>query len=230
MTNHEPPGPPFVAPSGRQAALYLEKDLKEWLECYPHAADSAMAEYRAATSHASHAGTPIKTFSDLLVELEAWLGTHRPDFLNGFNGPASQDQLDQFERDTGLVLPGDYKLLMSWRDGHSDEHWEILDPFENQGLLSMGNAESTIQCMNKLLQAGEFDENNWRRDWLPFMGDMFGNHLCVDLSPTRYGRVFSWDHEGGQWDVSKDLVTWLTELVGMLQYLNVQVWEREFEC
>lgn len=119
---------------------------------------------------------------------------------------------------------------MSWRDGHSGEHWEILDPFENQGLLSMGHAKSTIQCMNRLLQAGEFDENHWRRDWLPFMGDGFGNNLCVDLSPIRYGRVFFWCHEGGQCDVSMDLLTWLTELVGKLQYLNVQVWEREFEC
>lgn len=89
MTNHEPPGPPFVVVPEGQAVLYHEKDLKEWLELYPHAADSATAKYRAATSHTSHAGTPIKTFSDLLVELEAWLGTHRPDFLNGFNGPAS---------------------------------------------------------------------------------------------------------------------------------------------
>lgn len=228
-SKHWPPCPPFVHTPVTQAVLYRKEDLKSWLECYEPSREAAEKKYERACRLGQAKGlVPNKTFRDLLVDLETWLATHRPDFWEGFNDPASEDQLDQFEKSTGLILPMEYRLLMSWRDGHKNQHWKILDPFEKQGFLSLGHTESSIECLNGLLDKGSIDEKHWRRDWLPFMGDIFGNHLCIDLSRRNYGRVFFWNHEGEGWDVSKDLATWLEELVGRLQFLNVQVWEREF--
>ena len=222
---HRPPGPPFIHAPGSQAVLYRTEDLNSWLWCHQPAREAAEKQYECACRLGQ---VPNKTFCDLLVDLESWLGTHRPDFWESFFDPASKDQLDQFEESTGLTLPRDYRLLMSWRDGHHDPNYNVLDPFEQKGLLPLGITKSVIVDMNRLLHKASFDEEYWRRDWLPFMDDDCGGYLCIDLSARHYGKVFYWDNKGAfRTDVSNNLASWLEELVGKLQFLDVQLWERE---
>lgn len=169
-----------------------------------------------------------KDFGELLNELDAWLTAHRPAFLKEFNGPIAPARFKRFERSTGLVLPEDYKLLLGWRDGQVS-HWEPpFHPFDHQTLMSFADTKSTMEMMNELVKTGAIDETHWCRSWLPFTADILGNHTCMDLSPENYGEILLFDHElDGRIVLFNDLSEWLAELLDKLQYLDVEVWERE---
>lgn len=60
------------------------------------------------------------------------------------------------------------------------------------------------------------------------MSDIFGNYTGLELSRSGNGTVFYYDLEDERPEYRfKGLTTWLAQLAGKLEHLDVPLWERE---
>ena len=59
----------------------------------------------------------------VLARLDAWYAAHLPPDRYVFNPPATDAQLDAFERLIGLKMPRAYRQLYRWHDGEEDDRW-----------------------------------------------------------------------------------------------------------
>lgn len=169
-----------------------------------------------------------KKFSDLLDELNDWLGNVCPDVLAEFNDPVGQAEFDRFEQETGLILPTEYKSLLGWRGGQISPFEVSIDPFAAETIMSLKHTEGERECMNGLMEKGSLPEGHWDPYWLPFTADGFGNHTCVDLTPATYGEVLIFDHEiGGRIRLCENMTAWLAELMDKLNFLFEDFMESE---
>jgi cell wall assembly regulator SMI1 len=171
-----------------------------------------------------------KIFNDLLVEYSYWLASTWPEVLSSFNDPVGEVEFDRFEQETGLILPKEYKSLLSWRGGQKDHFEEPVDPFTLETLMSLQATKDNRECMNRLMEKGSLPEGHWDPYWLPFTADCFGNHTCIDLTPETYGEVLIFDHEiGGRIRLCENMTAWLAELMDKLNFAAEVLSESEYE-
>lgn len=136
----------------------------------------------------------------VLARIEAWYALHLPRDKYVFNPPATEAQLDAFERLIGLKMPKAYRQLYRWHDGEEDDRW---GHFYGLPLLSLNQAGSQWTGWNKVL-AG-FGGNRykvpgagWPQDavdpayinprWVPLTQDGSGNHIGLDFDAWPGGR------------------------------------------
>ncbi len=136
-----------------------------------------------------------------LARLDAWYATHLAPDRYVFNPPATDAQLDAFERLVGLRLPEAYRQLYRWHDGEEDDRWGHIYGLP---LLSLHEAGSQWKAWNEVL-AG-FDGNRYaisggawpegavdpayiNPGWIPLTHDGSGNHIGLDFDPWPGGRM-----------------------------------------
>lgn len=137
----------------------------------------------------------------VLARLDAWYATHLPPGQYKFNPPATEAELDAFERVIGLKLPRAYRQLYLWHDGESDDRWGHIYGLP---LLPLDQARSQWMTWGDIL--AEFGGNRytipgaaWPEGaadpayinplWIPLTHDGSGNHIGLDLDPWPGGRT-----------------------------------------
>jgi cell wall assembly regulator SMI1 len=136
-----------------------------------------------------------------LARLDAWYAAHLPPDRYVFNPPATDADLDSFERLIGFNLPRAYRQLYRWHDGEEDDRWGHIYGLP---LLSLDAAGSQWKAWNTVL-AGfggnryEIPGSGWPEGavdpayinprWIPLTHDGSGNHIGLDFDPWPAGRI-----------------------------------------
>lgn len=137
----------------------------------------------------------------VLARLDAWYAVHLTPDRYIFNPPATDTQLDAFERLIGLKLPRAYRQLYLWHDGENDDRWGHIYGLP---LLPLQQAGAHWTSWAKVLNY--FDGNRYpvpgggwperavdpayiNPRWIPLTHDGSGNHIGVDFDPWPGGRV-----------------------------------------
>lgn len=136
-----------------------------------------------------------------LRRLDAWYAAHLPPNRYQFNPPASDGQLDAFERLVGIKLPRSYRQLYRWHDGEEDDRFGHIYGLP---ILSLHEAASQWMAWNRVLAdfkgdrykirggawpRGAVDPAYINRRWIPLTHDGSGNHIGLDFDPWPAGRV-----------------------------------------
>lgn len=137
----------------------------------------------------------------VLARLDAWYAAHLLKDEYRFNPPATDSELDAFERLVRLRLPRSYRQLYRWHDG---EHDDRFGHFYGMPMLPLKQAafqwKSWIEVLADLggnryempggsWPEGAVDPAYINPGWIPLTHDGSGNHIGLDLDPWPNGRV-----------------------------------------
>lgn len=151
-------------------------------------------------------GTPKPALQEdiapVLARLDAWYSAHLSPKQYKFNPPATDSQIDDFERLVGLKMPSSYRQLYRWHDGENDDRW---GHFYGVPLLSLKHAAAEWKAWHDVLgqtfrgdryaipadawPRGAVDPAYINSRWIPLTADGSGNHIGLDLDPWPRGRV-----------------------------------------
>jgi len=224
-------GPAFIHLSESPGRWYRTEDLETWLLDNPNATKNAMTRCLRARSRRKKPLARIKPFDKLIVGLETWLHENRPGLLCELNGPVANEELEHLEQLTGQRLPESYRQLLDWRNGQDDDSIATFNPFSHEQFMSASATEYCMEKLNRRMKATSYDDPwLWRKEWLPFMVDVYGNFTCIALGPASPGDIFTWYHDGSQSPIFDNLAEWLSDFLDKLRFLDVKVWEREGWC
>ena len=136
-----------------------------------------------------------------LARLDAWYAAHLPRSRYVFNPPATDEQLNAFERLIGIRLPRAYRQLYRWHDGEENDRWGHIYGLP---LLSLDAAASQWRAWNRVLAdfhgdrykipggawpEGAVDPAYINPRWIPLTHDGSGNHIGLDFDPWPAGRI-----------------------------------------
>lgn len=120
-----------------------------------------------------------------------------PDVLRHLAPGATEAEIAAAEHAIGRRLPADLRCLLARHAGSGDA-------FAVPGFALFGPARVAAEwAVWEDLRLAQFEPEGyasepvgpvrsdawWRPDWVPFAGDVTGNHLCVDLDPAPGGEV-----------------------------------------
>lgn len=137
----------------------------------------------------------------VLARLDAWYAAHLPPDKYVFNPPATNAQLDAFERLIGVRFPRSYRQLYRWHDGENDDRWGHIYGLP---LLTLEQAMMQWKTWTRIL--AEFGGNQYlvpgaawpegavdpayiNPAWIPLTHDGSGGHIGLDFDPWPGGRV-----------------------------------------
>lgn len=124
-----------------------------------------------------------------------------------FKPPVVPEEVSAFEEKHGIVLPEDYKYLLSVTNGLSlmgDCILGIGNPTRSEDLESVCHIEH-FECGNPM-----------PLHLIPFLPDGFGNHYCFDV---HHGNIVFWQHDVDYTKSSPDVV--YSELSELLQEIFI---------
>lgn len=157
--------------------------------------------------------SPTPDFARLLQRLDELLRLHRPDYYATLSPPATEAELAAFEQEFDLTLPPELRQWFAWHNGQQG----FDSFFQNNCLQSLDGAAESMRINRELLADGDFVENWWRPDWVPFLENGGGDHVCVDLEGTftgQAGQLMEHWHDGEARSVLfPDLPSWLAAVV-----------------
>ena len=84
----------------------------------------------------------------VLARLDAWYAAHLPTDKYVLNPPATDSQLDAFERLIGFKMPRSHRQLYRWHDGEEDDRWGHIYGLP---LLSLHQAGAQWTAWNEVL-------------------------------------------------------------------------------
>jgi hypothetical protein len=124
--------------------------------------------------------------------------------------PASETQLEAFERKHGITLPASYREYMKVRGGGTPEPNCFFD--EVRGILLF---VGLIFSLDDELMAEQFFPFPPAREsgLLPVATTGGGNYFLIEL---KTGKVFYWDHEIDDVDIGTEDLLWLAPSLGAL--------------
>ena len=137
----------------------------------------------------------------VLARLDAWYATHLPPGKYKFNPPASEAQIEAFERLIGLKLPRAYHQLYRWHDGENDDRWGHIYGLP---LIPLKWAAQEWMSWNRVLDgfqgnryaipgrgwpAGALDPASINPRRIPLTADGSGNSIGLDFDPWPGGRI-----------------------------------------
>lgn len=137
----------------------------------------------------------------VLARLDAWYAAHLPPDEYVFNPPATDAQLDAFERLIGLKMPRAYRDLYRWHDGENDDRRGHI---YGHPLLPLHQARAQWKAWVDVI--ADFGGNRYEIPggawpehavdpayinprWIPLTHDGSGNHIGLDFDPWPSGRV-----------------------------------------
>lgn len=138
----------------------------------------------------------------VLARLDAWYAANLPADKYRFNPPATDAQLDAFERVIGFKMPRSYRQLYRWHDGENDDRWGHIYGLP---LLPLKQAAADWQQWTRTLAAfggnrypflrggawpaGAVDPAYTNPAWIPLTNDGSSNCIGLDFDPWPGGRV-----------------------------------------
>lgn len=137
----------------------------------------------------------------VLARLDAWYAKHLSPERYAFNPPATDAQLDAFERLVGIDLPPAYRQLYRWHNGEEDDR---LGHLYGLPILPLAEAGEQWKAWNGVLAEFKGDRymsagRGWPEAavdpayinprWIPLTHDGSGNHIGLDFDPWPRGRV-----------------------------------------
>src|SRR5688572_1204222 len=175
----------------------------------------------------------------VLARLDEWYAAHLPPDRYVFNPPATEAELDAFERLIGLKLPRAYRQLYRWHDGENDDRWGHIYGLP---LLPLHQAGSQWKTWNDVLAdfggnryeipggawpEGAVDPAYINPHWIPLTHDGSGNHIGLDFDPWPRGRVGQVILFGRDEDVkavlAESLGKFLEWIAGLLESSNFRL-------
>lgn len=168
---------------------------------------------------------------------------HAPRLLNILRPGATRDAVKELERLTGTPMPASFKEFYAIHDGQQKARAGLVDADQ---LLSLEDIITQWHHWKDLLDAGTFSWNEepifstpdtgikndwWNPLWVPFTGDGFGNHLCIDLDPAPEGTcgqvITFWHDDSHRAIVAPSFEAWLQGYITALEkgeYIFVKRW------
>ncbi|MBG8556242.1 SMI1/KNR4 family protein [Hymenobacter guriensis] len=169
------------------------------------------------------------TFPQLLSQLDTLLQQHRPEYYAELNPPATAAELAAFETEVGLTLPAELRAWFSWHNGQNDECFEGL--VANYECPSLSSVAESMRINRELLEAGDFAANWWQPNWVPFLTNGSGDHVCLDLEGTFTGQPGQLLEHWHDWEprdvVFPNLTAWLTAVVQAYEAALIETGETE---
>lgn len=175
----------------------------------------------------------------VLARLDQWYAAHLPPDRYVFNPPATEAELDAFERLIGLKLPRAYRQLYRWHDGENDDRWGHIYGLP---LLPLHQAGSQWKMWTDVLRdfggnryeipggawpEGAVDPAYINPRWIPLTHDGSGNHIGLDFDPWPRGRVGQVILFGRDEDVkavlAESLGKFLEWIAGLLESSNFRL-------
>jgi cell wall assembly regulator SMI1 len=136
----------------------------------------------------------------MLQRLDAWYAAHLSDRYK-FNPPATDVQIDEFQRLVGITLPRSYRQLYRWHDGENDDRRGHIFGLP---IVSLSVAASEWLAWNRVLvdlkgdryaipgrswPPGAVDPAYINPRRIPLTIDGSGNSIGVDFDPWPAGRM-----------------------------------------
>jgi len=175
----------------------------------------------------------------VLARLDAWYAANLAADKYVFNPPATDAQLDAFERLVGLNMPRSYRQLYRWHDGENDDRWGHIYGLP---LLPLTRAMADWKSWGRTL--AEFGGNRYaipggawpegavdpayiNPAWIPLTNDGSSGHVGLDFDPWPGGRVGQVILFGRDEDVkvvlAESLGRFLDWVVGLLESGNFRL-------
>jgi len=154
----------------------------------------------------------------LLVTIEAYLQSERPDYFARLMAGASSEQLAAFESRLGMTLPSAFHELYRWRNGQDPNCFEGLSG--NQEFMGLGDILETKEMLDDMIGT-DFDEPTWwRRGWVPFLSNGAGSYLCIDMQAEDDGApgqlIEFWKADADRPITYPSLAQWLSRLAASM--------------
>lgn len=138
--------------------------------------------------------------SPVLARLDAWYAANLAPDKYVFNPPASDQELDAFEKEVGIHMPPSYRQLYKWHDGEDNDRWGHiyglpLLPLQRaaaewrQWRRTEADLGSRYAVPGKGWPDGAVDPAYTNPRWIPLTADGSGGHIGLDLDPWPGGRV-----------------------------------------
>lgn len=155
---------------------------------------------------------------------ELWGGVENT-LLSSLNPPATQTDIHKLEDLINAKLPDSFKQAYEIHNGQ-----KILSKgiFGGKFFLSIDEIITEWMIWSKLQDDLFFDELDvnadmqikaqwWNKKWIPFTNDGEGNHICIDLDPSkvgRYGQVIEiWNDDNKRKFICDDFGVWLRNII-----------------
>jgi cell wall assembly regulator SMI1 len=156
---------------------------------------------------------------NLVGRLDRWLSENRPEYYSKLLPGATDEQLKSLKDSVG-ELPAGFEELYRWRNGQAPNCFKSLQ--ENQCWMSLQDIQKARDTLNEMLDGEEFEQDHWwSKNWLPFLGNGGGDHLCLDLGeefPGSKGQLLNFFHDYEDRSAEyPDFLTWLTIFVESLE-------------
>jgi len=163
--------------------------------------------------------------AEWIRRLQAWHEANRPELLAELAPPAKPGDLAKVAKRVGAELPDVLVALWRWHDGRREDCYSGLQ--HNRQLMSIAEALDTMNTMDELLDAGEFEQPHWwNKRWLPFLANGGGDNICIDFAGSFGGKpgqvIEFWHDDEDRTIVYPDVATWLHCFV---ETLEAGLWE-----
>ena len=143
--------------------------------------------------------TETRATGDVVESLIRYFQKNHPDVAGALRPPVSATALDQFETKVGRPLPQDFRVLYLSANGQKSGSLPVL--LNGYELLSLEEIEihwlrlksSPINMagaeMPSRRSRGPVRDFWWHPMWIPFAKTAQGDYYCLDLFPSRRGRI-----------------------------------------
>ena len=148
---------------------------------------------------------------------------NRPDYYAQLCPGATAEELDRFEGKFELKLPGDFRKLYQWRNGRNG----LASLQYNRMFATLHDISSSKETLDGMIGSDFDDPKWWRRGWIPFLPNVGGDHVCLDLTAEDGGtpgqlRIFYHDTEIRK-IAHPSLEAWLEDLVQSMETGSLKV-------
>jgi cell wall assembly regulator SMI1 len=148
----------------------------------------------------------------LVRRLAQWHDANRPELLDELAAPATSTDLERLSTRVGAPLPEAFAELLRWHDGTAEGNFSGFQ--FNRQLMRTSAILGTMDMLDELLDAGDFDgEWWWRKRWLPFLDNGGGDLVCIDFEGSFGGRpgqiVEFWHDDADRVLAYPDFDAWL---------------------
>lgn len=145
-----------------------------------------------------------------LGRIDRWHAIHRAEFHQGLNAGATEEQVAELEKHTGLTLPTAMHALYRWRNGQGG----YSSFYSYNTFMDTQGSAASWQIMHDLIPQFEGDgQTNWWHDgWLSFLENGGGDSIVLDTLGTFTGTknqlIEFWHDDSPRNVLFPDLMTW----------------------
>ncbi len=169
---------------------------------------------------------------DLWLRYETWLKANVPRPYRLLRKGATESQFKKAEKQLDMKFTEDLKSFYQLHNGQ-DMRRTLL--FNEHEFISLQRMVTEWEHWLELSEDGEFSYLKsqsdpeiqpvwWDKHWLPFTENGAGDHLCVDLNPTKsgtYGQIITLYHDNPSREkVANSIQEWFTDYVTGLEQGN----------